>query len=31
VGDIAGWPYSLVIDDGDFYQFIQTQGLQVIL
>ncbi|SDH27193.1 hypothetical protein [Nitrosomonas sp. Nm132] len=31
VGDIAGWPYSLVIDDGDFYQLIQTQGLQLIL
>lgn len=30
VGDISGWPYSLVIDEGDFYQFIAGQSLQII-
>lgn len=30
VGDITGWPYSLVIDDGDFYQFISDQFLKMI-
>lgn len=31
VGDIGGWPYSLIVDDGDFYQFIAGQNLEVVL
>lgn len=31
VGDISGWPHSLVVDDGDFYQFIAGQNLEVVL
>lgn len=30
VGDISGWAYSLIIDDGDFHQFIADQFLQII-
>lgn len=31
VGDISGWPYSLIVDDGDFYQFLSDQSLEVLV
>lgn len=30
VGDITGWPYSLIINSDDFHQFIADQSLQII-